>query len=450
MGFNVAMVCDFFYPQLGGVEFHIYHLAQNLIDLGHSVIIITHAYGNRTGIRHLTNGLKVYHIPLFILHRETTFPSVFYTFFMVRNILIRENIQILHAHSSASAMGMESICHANALGIRTVFTDHSLYGFSVLGSILLNKLLKYTLANVDRVICVSNICKENMIVRADIEPEKLSVIPNAVVNKDFAPLDVAKSARRSRDRITIVVISRLFPNKGCDLLLRILPTICRDHDDVDFIMAGDGPRFIDFQQMIEAHRLQDRVSLLGAVAHERIRDILCRGDVYLHASLTEAFGTVLVEAASCGLLIVTTKVGGIPEVLPEHMTVFADRTSVSSLIEATQRAIDLIRSGQVNTSSFHHEVAQMYDWRDVARRTDIVYHAIYNDSSPHDKDWLLMIKKLYRRKGIWARHLYVLCAIVEYCLILIFDFLYPRDEIDRAPKWPTREEYLKRIQSVER
>ena len=242
-------------------------------------------------------------------------------------------------------MGMESICHANALGIRTVFTDHSLYGFSVLGSILLNKLLKYTLANVDRVICVSNICKENMIVRADIEPEKLSVIPNAVVNKDFAPLDTSKSARRNRDRITIVVISRLFPNKGCDLLLRILPTICRNHDDVDFIMAGDGPRFIDFQQMIEAHRLQNRVSLLGAVAHERIRDILCRGDVYLHASLTEAFGTVLVEAASCGLLIVTTKVGGIPEVLPEHMTVFADRTSVSSLVKATEKAIDLIRSG---------------------------------------------------------------------------------------------------------
>ena len=50
---------------------------------------------------------------------------------------------------------------------------------------------------------------------------------------------------------------------------------------------------------------------------------MVRGDVFLHPSLTEAFGTVIVEAASCGLYVVATAVGGVPEVLPPHMTVFA-------------------------------------------------------------------------------------------------------------------------------
>jgi len=50
---------------------------------------------------------------------------------------------------------------------------------------------------------------------------------------------------------------------------------------------------------------------------------MVRGDIYLHPSLTEAFGTVIVEAASCGLYVVATAVGGVPEVLPPHMTVFA-------------------------------------------------------------------------------------------------------------------------------
>jgi phosphatidylinositol N-acetylglucosaminyltransferase subunit A len=50
---------------------------------------------------------------------------------------------------------------------------------------------------------------------------------------------------------------------------------------------------------------------------------MIRGDIYLHPSLTEAFGTVIVEAASCGLYVVATAVGGVPEVLPPHMTVFA-------------------------------------------------------------------------------------------------------------------------------
>jgi len=446
MGFNIAMACDYFYPQLGGIEFHIYHLAQNLINLGHNVIIITHQYGDRTGVRHLSNGLKVYHIPLFVLYRETVFPCVFYTFPMIRNILIRENIQIVHGHGSASDIAQEAILHANSMGLRSVFTDHSLYGFDVLGSVLLNKLLKFTLASVDRVICVSNICKENIMYRTGFDPSIYSVIPNAVVAADFTqPSPEEQTLKKLNGRITIVCISRLFPNKGCDLLVKILPTICKMHGDVDFIMVGDGPRFIEFQQMVEAERLEERITLLGSVPHEHIRDVLCKGDIYLHASLTEAFGTVLVEAASCDLLIVTTKVGGVPEVLPEHMTVFAAKTAVSSIIEATNKGIDLIRSGTVDTSLFHKELGQMYEWSDIARRTEDVYYAIYNNPKKISKDWTVMLKRVYTHPGFWARHQYILCAIVEFSLILIFDFLYPRDEIDRAPKWPTPREYNEKV-----
>jgi len=53
------MVSDFFYPNIGGVESHIYQLSQCLLDRGHKVIIVTHFYGDRNGVRYLTNGLKV-------------------------------------------------------------------------------------------------------------------------------------------------------------------------------------------------------------------------------------------------------------------------------------------------------------------------------------------------------------------------------------------------------
>jgi hypothetical protein len=57
---NSRLVSDFFYPQPGGVESHIYQLSQRLIDRGHKVIVICHAYGDRMGVRYLTNGLKVH------------------------------------------------------------------------------------------------------------------------------------------------------------------------------------------------------------------------------------------------------------------------------------------------------------------------------------------------------------------------------------------------------
>jgi len=57
--FHCSMVCDCFHPNIGGVESHIYQLSQCLIDRGHKVVVVTHAYGNRKGIRNLSNGLKV-------------------------------------------------------------------------------------------------------------------------------------------------------------------------------------------------------------------------------------------------------------------------------------------------------------------------------------------------------------------------------------------------------
>lgn len=154
--YNIAMVSDFFFPQPGGVESHIYQVSSKLIDRGHKVVIITHEYPDRKGVRYLTNGLKVYYVPYFVIYRSTTFPTVFSFFPMFRNIVLREQIDIVHGHGSLSNLCHEAILHARTMGLRTVFTDHSLFGFADATSILANKLLKFSLSDVDHVICVSH------------------------------------------------------------------------------------------------------------------------------------------------------------------------------------------------------------------------------------------------------------------------------------------------------
>ena len=66
---NICLISDFFYPDKGGVETHIYNLAQCLILRGHKVIVVTGSFNERTGVRHLTNGLKVYHTPIIVMAR---------------------------------------------------------------------------------------------------------------------------------------------------------------------------------------------------------------------------------------------------------------------------------------------------------------------------------------------------------------------------------------------
>lgn len=97
------MVSDFFYPNMGGVETHLYCLSQCLLARGHRVIIITHSYHRtRVGVRYLPNGLKVYYIPCAIIYMGSGLPTIFSLFPMLRNIWIRENTQLVHGHQVKS------------------------------------------------------------------------------------------------------------------------------------------------------------------------------------------------------------------------------------------------------------------------------------------------------------------------------------------------------------
>ncbi|PKS05544.1 hypothetical protein jhhlp_008061 [Lomentospora prolificans] len=449
--YNIAMVSDFFYPQPGGVESHIYQVSTKLIDRGHKVVIITHAYGNRSGVRYLTNGLKAYYVPFAVIYRNAAFPTVWSMFPILRNIFIREGIEIVHGHGALSAMSHEAILHGRTMGLRAVYTDHSLFGFADIGSILANKLLKFTLSDVDHVICVSHTCKENTV----LHPLMVSAIPNALVSASFRPKKPSTKITplRPSDTITIVVISRLYYNKGTDLLTAAIPRILEEHPNTRFIIAGDGPKAIDLQQMIEQNVLQDRVEMLGAIRHEEVRDVLVRGHIYLHPSLTEAFGTALVEAASCGLYVVSTRVGGIPEVLPPHMTVFANPEE-DDLVAATGRAIVRMRAGEVRTELFHEQVKSYYSWVDVAARTERVYDGITGEiseaefygsdaSRPDTRSRIpsfAMIDRLkrYYGCGIWAGKLFCLVVTIDYLLFVFLEWWFPRDSIDTVTDWPRK------------
>ena len=56
---SICLVCDFFYPRVGGVEVHVYQLSVALIRRGCKVIILTHHYKNRQGVKYMGNGVKV-------------------------------------------------------------------------------------------------------------------------------------------------------------------------------------------------------------------------------------------------------------------------------------------------------------------------------------------------------------------------------------------------------
>ncbi|CAO1616554.1 unnamed protein product [Parajaminaea phylloscopi] len=473
------MVSDFFYPNVGGVEGHIYAVSKELVARGHRVVVITHSYakegapaGHRVGVRQLSCGITVYHLPLATLASQATLPNFFTSHPLLRYILVREQIDIVHVHASLSSLAHEALFHARALcatggktgnAIRTVFTDHSLFSLGEdSASALTNKLLGFVLSDVDRVVTVSYTGKDNTILRAQIDPNRVHVIPNAVDSTHFHPPQglttrAADHNGTASDRITVVILSRLTYRKGISLLLDVIPLICESCPDVDFLIGGDGPKRVDLEQMREGTRpiLLDRVTLVGQVTGaEAVRDHLHSGQIFLSPSLTEAFGTTLIEAASCGLLCVATRVGGVPETLPQPQSLMLAEPTSRDIVRVLKGAVERIREerSQARESPEAQDVNDprslaatfrgIYSWSHVARRLEQVYSEALHERTPSTFE--RMQKYFYGNKslhtpggerGTAAGIVFCIVVATNLAFAALLEYFWPADDIERAIWW---------------
>ncbi|KAL7644934.1 UNVERIFIED_CONTAM: hypothetical protein RMT77_004751 [Armadillidium vulgare] len=421
----VCMASDFFYPNVGGVEEHIFQLSQCLISCGHKIIILTHSYGDRVGVRYLTNGLKVYYLPIQPFYNQSVLPTFITSLPILRNVLLRERVTIVHGHSAFSTIAHETMNLGRALGLKSVFTDHSLFGFADVSAIVTNNFLSLSLADVNHCICVSYVGKENTVLRANVEPEKVSVIPNALDTLMFKP-DLSK---RPTDKINVIILSRLQYRKGVDLQPPVIKHICKKYPQVNFIIGGDGPK----RSLLEEVRDYlgfERVQLLGALPHSEVHKVLVLGHIFLNTSLTEAFCIAICEAVCSGLQVVSTCVGGIPEVLPPHLISLAEPTS-SSLIEHLEKAIEREMDGtRCDPMRMHEEMRNIYTWSDIAVRTEKVYDAVSEDNL---SSCLADRAKRYRRCGLLAGTFMIFLISLQSLLLKICDWKWPIENIDIVP-----------------
>lgn len=366
--FNIALVSDCFFPGKGGVETHIKTIGEELVAMGHKVIVITHRYGKYKGRVNIGN-LVVYYLDIPIICNNMTFPTIFANYILFKEIFTRHNIDIVHGHQSLSNLCMESIYHASNMNIRTVMTDHSIFEVAKLERILVNNISKFICKNIDWAICVSNISKENTHLRTGIPLDRISIIPNGIVPDRFYPLQ-----KTVGDKIRVLFISRLTFRKGIDLLIEALPLICKDKQFEVFIV-GDGPKKSELIQTIDENDLHRQVRILGEVNYEEVPDILRSGDIFLNTSLTESFCMGVLEAASCGLLVVSTNVGGIHEVLQEDCILYSEPNPEDISVQI-HNAARIVRDGRNNQSRIYETIIKKYDWSKIAKDTEAIYRKI--------------------------------------------------------------------------
>ena len=198
-----------------------------------------------------------------------------------------------------------------------------------------------------------------------------------------------------------------------------------DHSDP--FSGGDGPKKKLLEEVIFREDLSSRVALHPAVPHSEARGVLIQGDVFINASLTEAFCIAIVEAAAAGLVVVSTRVGGVPEVLPPGMLILADPTP-DSLIEAVETA--LRRVGYIDRREQHRRIAKMYSWWRVAERTESVYDmTVASQREDALADDILRLLQCGPVAGV----IFALLAMALRIVATVVEWWRPRTSIEVVP-----------------
>jgi glycosyltransferase involved in cell wall biosynthesis len=185
---------------------------------------------------------------------------------------------------------------------------------------LIRPQIQQALRGAQGVVAVSQALADKA-VALGADPTRVHVLYNGVEPNLFKPGSLSEARATltlPQDERIILYVGNLKDTKGCLDLLEAFPRVLLTHPDANLIFIGSGPCREPLLQRAAALGCRNRVHLVGAVEHHALGDWFRAADLLCLPSHNEGVPNVVLEAMACGTPVVATRVGGIPEVLPEQ------------------------------------------------------------------------------------------------------------------------------------
>ena len=113
----------------------------------------------------------------------------------------------------------------------------------------------------------------------------------------------------------LISAGRLVPWKGFTTLIETMPEILKDAPDAKLVIIGSGPESEALKSKVKSQKLEDKVFLIGQVAHDKVLEYFKAGDIFVLNTGYEGFSHFLLEAMAMEIPIITTKAGGNVELI---------------------------------------------------------------------------------------------------------------------------------------
>ena len=370
---RVALVVERFEPAGGGVEHAVWQIAHGLARAGDEVHVIA-----RRGSES----------PVATLHRVTV-PSFWQPLRVVRFS------QQAGREARRSSRGFD-VVHAFS---RTVHQDifhagggsHAHYmkrTYGALGAALRRASPRHaTLLGLERRIfadptqtvqCVSEMVRKEISERFGVSASRMCVIPYGVDLERFAPCEPGKRGADSEalrqdlsdsDATIWLLVGSGWRRKGLDTALRAL-ALCSDTRARLWVAGSDAPA--PWQRLASKLGVAARVNFLGA--RRDIERVYRAADALLLPTRYDAFGLVCLEAAACGLPVVTSAAAGAAELVGKAGSIIFDPEDAQAFADAMERLSDASlrrRLGEIGA-----DIAAANDWDAHVQRLRTLYRKV--------------------------------------------------------------------------
>jgi glycosyltransferase involved in cell wall biosynthesis len=326
----------------------------------------------------LSDGIEVYHV----LHRRLRVRGASYPLYLLGAIaayrrLCREGFRpdVIHAHVYAA--GVPAALIGGRSGIPVVLTEHTTaFPRRTLSTVELRKA-RYAFHRAARVLPVSRDLRE-AIRRYGINVP-FEVVPNAVDTSLFFTSLAERQPEKGTRRLLFVGNLEPSQHKGFPALLQALVRLCERRRDWHLDVVGNGPELLAYKASADRLGLRDQVEFHGSQPKPVIAAMMRTADLFVLPSRIETFGVAIAEALACGLPVVSTTVGAIPELVNERSGRLVPPDDPSALADALDDTLGSI-------DAFDHRAIasaarDRYSLEVVGERLTKIYESVLAEST---------------------------------------------------------------------
>ncbi len=369
---KIAIVC---YPTFGGSGVVATELGLELARRGHEIHFITYRQPVRLELLNQNIFYHEVHVPEYPLFHYQPYELALSS--KLVDMIKLHKIELLHVHYAIphayAGYMAKKMLEEEGIKIPMVTTLHGTDITLVGKHPFYRPAVNFSINQSDIVTSVSKSLRDDTYKLFEIKKE-IEVIPNFI---EIDKTEISKQAPCSRSLMAkeneriITHISNFRKVKRIEDVIRIFYKV-QEKLPAKLMMVGDGPEKEKAEQLCEDLNISNKVIFFGN--SNEIDKILCYSDLFLLPSETESFGLAALEAMACGVPVISTNSGGLPEVNIHGKTGFL--SDVGNVVEMSENAIKVLENedllNQFKSNALDN--AKLFDIKNILP----LYENIYN------------------------------------------------------------------------